>query len=197
MSPINLKVQILFDEPIQAGALAGVTLTAAGESSLSVTKVLSNANQTLTVIPPALLKPSTVYTVQIAGIVDIAGNPLAAPVTFSFTTGTGAALVAPAVTTVIPAANATNLSRTTTGSITVAAPVNPLALTPASFRMYLGSNGVAVTGTTTISPDGRTVTFTPAATLTANTVYHLYFAGVRDQADNTIATIDIAFTTGN
>ncbi len=195
--PTNLMVQILFDEPVQASSVGGVTLTPSGGSSLSLTTALTNANQTLTLIPPALLKPSTAYTLTIAGIVDVANNALAAPVTVTFTTGPGPAIVAPAVTATNPAASATNVSTAIVLTATVAKPVNPLSLSTTTVTLYQGNFATTVNGTASISADRKTITFSPSAPLTPQTVYHFYLQGLTDMAGNTLQAIDIAFTTGN
>src|SRR5207344_2021699 len=106
--PLNLVVQVLFDGPIEGSTVGGVTL-AQGGSQVNVLRTLSNGNRTLSLVPPALLKASTLYTLTIAGIKDVAGNALASPVTVTFTTGPSPDLVAPTVVSTTPAANATGV----------------------------------------------------------------------------------------
>ena len=55
--PIDLTVQILFSEPIQASTISGVTLSAGG-NNLTMTPAFSNANQTLTLIPRLCSRPT-------------------------------------------------------------------------------------------------------------------------------------------
>ena len=118
---INLMVQILFSEPIQASSISAVTLTPNGGSPLNVTMVLSNANQTLTLVPPTLLAPATQYTLTVAGIVDIANNALASILTYTFTTGAGAVLAAPTELS-LPTSDATGVSRSVAATATFPRP---------------------------------------------------------------------------
>jgi len=195
--PTNLLVQVLFSEPIQAFPLSGVTLAPSSGTALAVTVALSNANQTLTLVPPALLNPSTTYTLKIGGIVDIAGNPMGSTVTQTFTTGPGVVLIAPPVTSTTPSPGATGVPLTVAGTVISSVPVNPVSVTASTFYIYPQSTGVSVGGTSSVSPDGLTLTFTPSAALAPNTVYYLTWGGVTDLAGNTLPTFYLSFTTGN
>ena len=196
--PTKILVQVLFNEPIEPASISGVTLTPAGGSPLAVTKSLSNANQTLTLVPPGLLQPSTFYTLSIAGIADVANNGLASTVTQTFTTGPGVVLVGP---TAVPANltnGATGVSRAIAPAVTISAPINPLTLVANSFLLLQSSNFAQVAGTLSVSADGLTVTFTPTASLGANTTYRYTSGGVlTDLAGNAVVGFNIAFTTGN
>lgn len=190
--PTDLTVQILFSEPIQPTAVSGIGL-AAGVTALSMTPVFSNSNQTLTLIPPALLQPNTAYTLTIAGVIDLAGNAMPT-VTQTFTTGPQVVLVQPTYT-VAPVRNSTGVSKTVAPTAVFSAPVNPLTILGNIF-LVTNSTGVAVPGTLTLSADALTATFTPTAALAANTVYYLTVRNVTDQAGNQIAASNTVFTTG-
>ena len=194
--PINTQVQILFSEPIQVTTISGVTLKT-GSTTLNMTPVFSNANQTLTLIPPSLLAPNTSYTLTIAGPVDLAGNALAT-VTQTFATGPLAVLAHPSATTVTPANTATAVATNTTITVLLNAPMNPLSVFAGqgNFYVYQSNNNAVVPGTVTLSADSLTATFTPTAPVAASTQYTFYFYYATDEAGNQVNGFYSSFTTG-
>jgi large repetitive protein len=191
--PIDLTVQILFSEPVQPTAISGITL-AAGAVTLQMTPVFSNGNQTLSLIPPALLAPNTAYTLKIAGVVDLAGNAMPS-VTQTFTTGPQVLLAQPGYTAT-PANGATAVAKTVAPSVVFTAPVNPLT-TIGNIFLVTNATGVVVPGTLSLSADTLTATFTPTAPLAASTAYYLAIrSGVTDEAGNNVANGNALFTTG-
>src|SRR5207245_5162207 len=105
--PINARVSILFDEPIQPLSIDQVTLTAGGP--VNVIRTLSNANRLLTLTPLVPLASNTSYSLNIAAVKDLAGNALASTLSTTFTTGDGPDLTNPSVTQVDPANGATGV----------------------------------------------------------------------------------------
>ena len=65
--PINGRVTIQFNEPVNPQTIGQVTLKAGG-TPVSILASLGNGNQTLTLIPAVALFGNTVYTVSIAGV---------------------------------------------------------------------------------------------------------------------------------
>ena len=193
--PTDITLQILFSEPIQPTVISGITL-AAGTTTLTTTPVFSNGNQTLSLIPPALLEPNTVYTLSIAGVVDLAGNAMPSSMQ-TFTTGPQIVLTQPG-DTVTPARNATGVAKTVAPTVVFSAPVNPLT-TVGNIYLVTYSTGVAVPGTLSLSADALTATFTPTAPLAATTVYYQVVKNVTDEAGNAITNSNFnntIFTTG-
>jgi hypothetical protein len=182
--PINAQVWVAFDEPVRATALAGVTLRAGGVA-VPVSRLLSNGHRTLQLSPPTLLIPGTLYTVTIAGIQDLAGNPQGTPVVVHFTTEMGADLVAPTVG-VTPANGATDVGTNAEVTLRFSEAINPLTV---SARLTAGnpysSSSPLVAGTITISADRRTATFTPTSALAPATTYYLQL-GITDLAANAL-----------
>ena len=80
------SVTATFSEAIDSTTLSDTNFTlAAGGSLLAGTVSYDPATDVAALTPSDTLAASTVYTVRISGIKDLAGNPLAAPVTWSFT----------------------------------------------------------------------------------------------------------------
>jgi YD repeat-containing protein len=191
--PIDTTPQILFSEPIQPTMISGVTLSAGG-NTVNVTPSLSNADQTLSLTPPALLAPNTQYTLAIAGVVDLAGNVIA-PATQTFTTGPLAVLSGLGVT-VTPAANATGVLEAVTPTAVFTRPINPLTMNAGNIYLVNNSNNTRVPGTLSLSADAMTVTFTPSAPLAASTQYYFAVYYTTDEAGNGTNNPTTYFTTG-
>jgi hypothetical protein len=126
------------------------------------------------------------YTVTVTnGVKDAAGNPMAAPFTWSFTTATLADLTPPTVSSVVPAANATGVQTNAKPAVTFSEMMNAASVTTSTFLVKQGST--SINGTLAIS--GNTATFTPTNVLTANTLYTVTVTnGVKDSAGNPMAT---------
>lgn len=191
--PIDIDVQILFSEPIQPSTISGITLSTGG-NNLTMTPSFSNGDQTLTLVPPALLAANTTYTLTIAGVVDLAGNAMPT-VTQTFTTGPQVVLGAPGAT-ITPAANTTGVLTTVTPTAVFTAPVNPLTVTSANVYLVNNTNGDRIAGTLSLSADNLTVTFTPTSALLANTQYYFAVYYITDEAGNTHNPVNTYFTTG-
>ena len=106
--PINGRVTIQFNEPVNPQTIGQVTLKA-GATAVSIIASLGNGNQTLTLIPAVALLGNTVYTVTITGVADVSGNVMSAPVTTTFTTAAGADFTQPVVTLIDPANSSTGV----------------------------------------------------------------------------------------
>ena len=92
--PLNAQIVVHFSEPIQALTQASaysITVTPSGGSAIAGTATLAGDLVTLTFVPATTLAPGTVFTVQVSGYSDMAGN---AGTAFS-STFTTAASIAP------------------------------------------------------------------------------------------------------
>jgi hypothetical protein len=85
---IGSSIVITFSEPVAAGSAYNNIAFKKGSTTVSTTKTISG--NTLTIKPTAAMAKSASFTVSIPanGIVDQAGNPMAALYSFSFKTGT-------------------------------------------------------------------------------------------------------------
>lgn len=192
--PINARVLIQFDEPVDSLTLGQVTLSNAGVA-ITVIPTLSNANQTLTLVPVVPLGASTIYTLSVTGVLDLSGNAMTAPSTTTFTTGAGADLTPPAVSATTPTSGATGVSVTTTIQVQFSKRIDPLTVTSATFFVNQQFVSATVAGTITVTPDGLTATFTLSAPLLASTTYIVTISGVSDLVGQQASGF-IIFTTG-
>lgn len=135
--------------------------------------------------PTAPLAASTQYTVTVGvGAKDLAGNALAAPFSFSFTTAAAPDTTAPTLVSSNPAAGANGVILSTNISLTFSEPMDK-ASAQVAFSVTLPPN---VTGAFSWSADGKTMTFNPA-----NNFLHGQIAtwrittGAKDLAGNALA----------
>jgi len=191
--PINARVSVLFDEPIRPLSVDQVTLT--GSGPVDLIRTLSNANRLLTLIPTVPLAANTIYSINIAGIRDLAGNTLATPVITTFTTGVQADLLGPTVATVTPANGATGVARNAIVEVHFNEPIDRNRVDSSGFRL-LNASFQPVAGTIAVAVDALSATFTPAATLTASSLYRVQVFNVTDLVGNAVQSFSSSFTTG-
>ncbi len=194
--PINTQLQVLFDRSVQPSSLSQITLT--GGPAITLTRSLTNGDQTALLVPNAALAPNTTYTLTIQGVKSISGNAMASTVTVVFTTGTGAILVNPSIISITPLNGATGSSASVHPAVVFSGPVNPVtAYTNVTLR--LTNTNAVVPATLTYSSDYKTVTINPTTPLAAATQYTVYVGGsnITDEAGNSLnqSTTTYTFTT--
>jgi hypothetical protein len=194
--PINTQVVVTFNEPIQTQSGDGVTLLA-GATPIAVTRTFSNANRTLTLTPTLLLSANTLFTVNVTGVKDLAGNSLSAAVTTSFTTGTGADLIRPTITLVDPGNGATGVPTNAVIRLQFSERINPLTVNNSTFLILASNSNVAVTGTVSLTSDGLSASFAPGAALAPSTTYFVEAFGITDLTGQEINFFFTSFTTGS
>ena len=194
--PINAQVVVEFNEPVDDLTLNQITLSGGG-GAVNVLSRLSNANQTLTLIPVVPLNTNTTYTVSVSGVQDLGGNALTAPVTTSFTTGAGADLTPPTVTVVSPANGATGVPTNAVIQLQFSKRVDALTVSTADFLVAPFATSIPVPGTIAVSADGLTATFTPSTPLNPSTNYFIEATGgILDLEGQPLQFVFTSFTTG-
>ena len=193
--PINGSLEVLFNEPVQSTSIADITLSAAGSVVPGVVNGLSNGNTLLTVTPPALLQGDTVYSLSIAGVLDLAGNALNPSVTDTFTTASGADLIGPTVTGLIPPSGATGIGTNVTPSATFSKSLNPISFDSSTIYLVNQNTGQYLPGIIIAGLGNESVSFKPSSSLTPTTQYCFYAEGVTDLVGYATYS-DSCFTTG-
>ncbi len=194
---INSPVMILFNEPIDSASLGGATLKQ-GSSVIPTTTTLYDGDHGIQLRPLVPLAPSTVYTINVTGVLDITGNAQSSFSSVSFTTGTGTDLTAATVVSTTPTNGATGVAVTTTVQVVFSKAMDPASFdVNNSFTLRDASNNI-VPATLAFSSDFKTVTLTPKSNLAANTLYYMesgYQAYLYDMAGNYLNAGYITFTT--
>ncbi|MBI5018195.1 MAG: Ig-like domain-containing protein [Deltaproteobacteria bacterium] len=193
---VNAGVSVTFSEPVDAASLAA-SLTLAGPGG-PVAGTVTVVGATATFTPAASLVPATAYTATVGtGARDLAGNPLAAPFSWTFTTGSAPDTTAPTVVSTAPTNGATGVPAGTAVAVSFSEAMNPATLTAATFTLTRA--GVPVTGNVTYAPATLTATFTPAGPLAESTAYvATVTTGAQDAAGNALAAnFTFGFTTAD
>ena len=146
-----------------------------------------------TLNPVGTLTADRVYTVNLVGIRDLAGNTMATT-TWTFTTGPN-----PTITATTPATGATGVLRNSNVTATFSEAITGFAVA-GKVRIERVSTGTEVASAVTFNTTTRVLTINPGTSLLANTQYRVTITGgttgVRDLAGNPLTTRIWTFTTG-
>jgi len=153
---------------------------------------------TATFSPASPLGANTGYTATMtSGVGDLAGNPLPAAYSWSFTTGTSPDKTPPRVIATDPADAAVGVAVRRIIRATFSETMNPATIGAATFLVD-GPGVMSVVGTVEYDPATGIAAFTPAGNLAADNVYRVTITtGARDLANNALAGDHIwSFRTG-
>jgi hypothetical protein len=191
---LNHLIMINFSEEMDPATITSLTFTL-NQGSASVSGAVTYAGTTAIFTPSANLVASKIYTGMVTTDArNMTGNALEVNYTFSFTTGSAADIILPAVTSTNPLNNTTDVDRNKVVSIIFSEPMNPLTLTALTFTLNQGAS--VVSGSVAYS--GTTATFTSSDVLAASSVYTATITtGAKDLAGNALAANTVwSFTTG-
>jgi hypothetical protein len=203
--PVNTKVGATFSEGMNPLTITNLNFTLKQTvSGAAVAGTVSYSGVNAVFIPSSNLASNTGYTVTVkggvSGVTDLAGNPMAADFTISWTTGAILDTTAPTVIGTINANGATNVPVNTKVGATFSEAMDPLTINNMNFKLEDKLTLAEVTGTVTYS--GVNAVFTPFGDLVSN---HAYTAtirggvngGVKDLAGNLMASDYVwSWTTG-
>ena len=192
------NVTATFDEALNASTVTATTVQLRNPAAqlVAATVTWNAAARTATLDPGADLAFATTYTATVrggaGGVTDASGNPLAADVSWSFTTEAGPApdTTPPTVTGIAPPAGAAGVAAAANATATFSEALAPATVTAASFELR-GPGGQTVAASVTWSAATRTATLDPSANLAFLTTYTATVrggpAGVTDVAGNPLA----------
>jgi Ice-binding-like/Bacterial Ig-like domain len=148
-APINSNVIATFSEAIDPATVTSTTFTLAqGVTTIAGAVSVSGTNARFN--PTASLSPGTVYTATLTtGVKDLQGNAMLLPYTWTFTTGTTAAM-GPAPVGLGTAANYTILAKTAISSVPQSMITGDIAVSPAAATFITGFD-LMLDATTTFS----------------------------------------------
>ncbi len=193
--PTNARIVMRFSEAINPASVNATSFTLYdGTNGHYVTGVVAVTQNRLTAsfTPSEPLPPFASFSWYLNGAIDPAGQ--AVPYTArSFTTGGATDGNAPDVLQVSPPDAATGVPVNTLVMIEFDEALDVLSVGAGSLRVF--DDGVPVAGVVSLSATLRTITFTPAAALFAETPYEVELSGVTDVAGNAALPFASAFTT--
>jgi hypothetical protein len=194
----NPTVTINFSEAMDPATIipATIKLLDGGNNAVPATLSYDAASRTATLTPTSPLAYAMNYTIfvlgGVAGVRDLAGNPMAQNLTSAFSTLVGPTTdsILPTISAFSPTNGAADVSPSGTVSITFSEPMN--AATVKSSNVYLLRQGTQLVPTTLVyNATTRTATLTPTSPLLASTSYTIYVlggsTGVKDLSDNALA----------
>lgn len=196
--PLNAWLRILFSKPVvpstvELGSILLYPSQLSSQLSLPGTIVLSADSTSLIFKPAAPLVEDTEYCFFISGVEDLEGNILSQH-PGCFTTGESAATTAPQVVAMSPPSGTIGVPLNPQISLLQSVPMSVLSMGANAVTLQSGST--VVPGSTTVSSDSLTLSFTPTGNLAANTAYTVSASGYTDLAGNTVTPFSGTFTTG-
>jgi len=161
---LNKVITASFSIPMDPATLSTPATTFTVKlGTTAIAGTVAYTGTTATFTPTAALTPNSIYTGTITTAAkSLAGIPLASNYVWSFSTG-----VSPTVISTDPANIATGVFLNKIVTAVFSMPMDPLTMVAANVTLKQGANVIA--GAITYS--GSTLTFTPTAALTPNTVY--------------------------
>jgi hypothetical protein len=201
--PLNQIVSATFSTAMNPATINSTTFTLTGPEATPVPGLVAYATigNTLTFTPTANLAPNTLFTGTITtGAQNLAGTALEANYVWTFTTGAAVVATPPEIVSTVPVNLATDVPLNQAVSVTFTEAMNPLTITTGTFQLA-GPGETAVEGTISYDPINFIATFTPAAPLTASTLYTATVTnGVTNLAGTPLGTTGApnpwTFTTG-
>lgn len=200
--PIDQIMAVFFSKAMDPATINATTFTVTGPSGTPVDGIVAYAavGTTATLIPTNYLPTFTTFTLTITtGATDLAGNPLAANFSITFTTGDSHTNLYPVPTVIFtsPADNATGVGLNQNINATFSDFMDPLTITTDDF-FVTGPGGAPIPGIVAIHLSYKLVTFTPLSNLASLTTYTATItSAVRDQEEVPMAQNYVwSFTTG-
>jgi hypothetical protein len=185
--PINQALSATFSVAMNPATVDATTFTLAAPGGVVVAGLVTYvpAGSVATFTPTANLTPNTVYTATITtGATDLEGTTLASNYVWTFTTAASVVLTPPTVTSTVPLNGATAVPLNQIVDATFSVPMDPATINATTFTLT-GPGLTTVPGLVAYAAIGNTLTFTPTANLTPNT---LYTATVTTGAQNLVGT---------
>ena len=194
---VNATVRLYISEAINAlTTTAGALSLSSSAGPIPASVTFNSSNSVVTIVPMVPLPASTVITVSIDGLEDVAGNRMATHVS-QFTTGAGADTVRPTViASNVTAYGVNNVPINAVFQITFDEPMDAATvLSQSGTFLYDYGIGNYLTGTASMSPDGLTLTFVPATPLAVNRQHGLFMSSGFDLSGNQQVGFSLLFTT--
>jgi methionine-rich copper-binding protein CopC len=197
---IGSSVQATFSEGMDANTISSSTfeLRTSGGQLIAASVSYNASTRIATLQPSSPLATATTYTARLRGgstsprITDLAGNPLASDVTWSFST-VSSDTTPPTVTSTTPSSGATNVATGTSINATFSEAIDQSTVSGSTFELRDSGNQV-IAATVTYNSSTKTATLQPNAALAPSTTYTARLRGgstsprITDLAGNPLAS---------
>jgi len=191
-APVNANVIVRLNEPISiADASSFFIRVLVGGVEIDGTVSFDATRTILTFTPASPLAPDTLYTVEVGGFNDLAGNAMTTQI-ISFTTGTSpvADVVAPVLVGSLPADASINAPVGGDIALTLSENIDPLSIEDS---MQVSVDGKGTVGGS-FSVAGNIITFSPVGPFPGSSTVRVTGV-VRDVAGNASPNFNISFQT--
>ncbi|TGK31010.1 hypothetical protein EHQ12_02905 [Leptospira gomenensis] len=191
----NISLSIAFSETVNCTTVNVTNWTVVDGASNAVNGSISCSGSSATFTPSSNFAYNTSYTSTIGtGVKDLAGNAMANPYSWSFTTGTAPDSTPPSVSFLNPTNAFSGFAVTSSVGIAFTEPMNCSTIDTNS--VYLeDAGGVTVNGTYSCS--GSSVNFLPAAPLNYSSIYTVKVTtSAKDLAGLSATAFNAWFATG-
>jgi hypothetical protein len=192
---INTNVTATFSEAMNPSTINSTTFTLK-QGTAPVTGVVTYVGTTAIFKPTSVLIGNASYTATITtGAKDLAGNALAAPKSWTFTTNTTADQIPPTVSSTLPASGSVDAPLNTNITAIFNETIDPSTFNFSTFSLRKQGTTTDILGAIT----GTSATFKPTYNLDPGSVYTATIStGVKDLAGNALAApYTWNFTTGS
>ncbi len=184
--PLNVKLQVLFNQSVMESSLDGVTLLQNG-SAVPATVKLEADGRTLTTVPVSLPSAGTTYSLLVAGVRNTDGAAMTSSFQMVFTTGAMVDETGPLYRS-LPVAGQLEVPLNAPLRIRFNEPLNKLTAIADNVFLTRGGNGPVVDTTMNIQDNGKTIVLVPTIALAPDTQYNLSLVGVTDLAGNPLSS---------
>ncbi|MBI1353681.1 MAG: hypothetical protein GC160_04990 [Acidobacteria bacterium] len=190
-APVNTVARVRFSEAINPLTIRDSTfrLLRNGQPVPAAEWIVSTRADVATLKPLEYLAPDTTYTVEVQGVQDASGNPVANK-SWTFHTGAVVDTERPEATSYLPQGSEAGVNSKLILRFNEA--IDQTGVQPGFFRDDLGQ---PVTGSLAFSPDGKTLVFSPDQPLLPNSDYDSNF-DLNDLTDQCCTSSNYGFTTG-
>jgi hypothetical protein len=194
---LNAPVMLQFDKVLDPITAENGISVQAGGNPVTGTFGFSKDEKTVAFTPTSIWPANTSFTVAYTTqITDTAGNALASPGSFNFSTGAATDTTAPTVTLVNPPKGTTGVGLNVIPHVVFSKPINQLSLTSSTFQLRNYDTYETISATINVAADRMSATLTPSLPLFPNTEYSLYLSSCTDIAGNYGCYSYTSFTTG-
>ena len=196
---INAGVTLTFSEAMNPATINAATFLVHHYSTgilVPGTVAVATNRRSATFTPSAPLLGNTQYYIAhiYYEMADVTGRTLNGAFSFStFTTAATADTTAPTLLSTSPVGGATGVPVNARVQLAFSEPISSTSLATAVVTFNAGAT--TVPGATSLATNGLTLTFTPAAALSANTAYTFSITGLTDRSGNPLGPVNLAFTT--
>lgn len=194
---VNQLVTVNFNEPINSDSVSATSFKLLqGSIEVEGTFTLSENGYQIVFKSDAAFSENTIYTVEVAGVKDLAGNALAATFQSDFTTGTCVESVKPTVLSISPLSGSQNVPLNTVATVVMDEAIDVSSVNSSTVYVIDQISGENVPGTVSLSGNGTIITFTPSSSYGVSRRHYVYITtGIRDLFGNTFNGTSFYFDT--